>query len=177
MKEYTQTIPVGKVQLTKDDLSQLVSMIMHQPQIPDTSPSFTISARLADLEISEEHLDEFLHHTDFPPHLDNLSIQWLNRFSGMDQISHRLSLQLGPTSNQLQVSSTDQTWTLGKCEQLMRFLRSKTPLPIGLNRNTKILLSRPSSFWKKYNVGITLLLALLSLVVTIVLGVLQLLRK
>ncbi len=174
MKEYTQTRPVGKVQLTREELRQLVMMTGSQLQV---SPAFTISTRLADLEISEESLDDFLCHTDLPPHLDNLSIQWIDRQSGTDHISHRLYLQLGPAGNQLQISSSDQTWVLGKCEQLMRFLRRRNTWAFLPGRKTRVLINPPSPFWKRYNIGITLLLAFLSLLVTLILGILQLLKK
>lgn len=174
MKEYTQTIPIGKVQLTKEELRQLVMMTESQPQV---SPAFTISTRLADLEISEDSLDDFLCHNDLPSHLDNLSIQWVDRQSSQGYISHRLYLQLGPSGNKLQVSSSDQTWVLGKCEQLMRFLRGKNTWAFIPGRKTRVLINPPASFWKKYSIVINVLLAFLSLLVTIILGILQLLKK
>ena len=177
MKEYTQTIPIGKVQLVKEDLLRLVTLTSNQSQDSGSTSSFTISARLPELRISEETLDDFLRHTDLPPRLDNLSIRWINRRSDINLITHELFLQLDPSASQLQVSSQDQTWVLGKCEQLTRFLRSKRPLPVVPGRSTRILLSNPSPFWKAHNIGITLLLTFLSLVVAIVLGVLQLFKK
>jgi hypothetical protein len=177
MKEYNQTIPVGKVRLTKEDLRQLVIMTGNQSQDPGAASSLVISTRLPELLISEETFDDFLRHTDLPPCLDNLSIRWAHEPPGGERIPDRLSLQLGSTTSQLQVSGKDQTWVLGKCEQLIRFLRSKQALPAVPGKNTRILLANPSPFWKVNKTGITLLLALLSLAVTIVLGILQFFRK
>jgi hypothetical protein len=174
MKEYTQNIPIGIVQLTKEDLRRLVTMTCAQPQV---SPAFTISTRLSDFEISEENLDDFLCHADLPQYLDNLSIQWVDRQSGRSHISHRLYLQLSPAGNNLQVSGYDQTWVLGKCEQLMRFLRGKNIRSFVPGAKTRVLINPPSPFWAKYNKGITLLLALLSLLITVTLGILQLFKK
>jgi hypothetical protein len=174
MKEYTQTIPIGKVQLTTKELHQLVMITGYQPQF---TPALTISTRLADLQISGESLDEFLCHTDLPASLDNLSIQWTDKRSDRDHVSYRLFLQLGPTGNQLQVSSSDQTWVLGKCEQVMRFLRGKSIRSFIPAAKTRVLINPPSPFWTKYNKAITLLLAFLTLLITVILGILQLLKK
>ena len=176
MKEYTQTIPVGKVRLIKEDLYRLEKIAANQSQVPGSATAFTISTHLPDLRISEESLNDFLRHTDLPPFLDNLTIRWTNSQSD-GLITHQLLLRLEPTASQLRVSSQDQTWVLGKCEQFTRFFRNKRPLPFIPARPIRILLSIPSPYWKANNIGITLLLALLSLVVAIVIGVMQLLKK
>ena len=177
MKEYTQKIPVGKIQLTKEDLNQLVILSCSNPsQVSPRLHESSISTQMGDLTVLSENLDDFLHRIDLPCHLDNLSLQWIDR-SSREQIDYQLSLQLGLQSSQLQISSFDETWTLGKSKQIMRFLQQKRPFPqLPWTKNTRIVLTA-QSFWKDRSVGLTLLISLLSLLASLIFGILQLVRK
>jgi len=177
MKEYTQKIPVGKTELTKEDLRQLIALITDNSSTP-TRPACKciISTQLDNMLISAGTLDDFLHHIDLPRYLKNLSLACTS-VPGTTVAEYRLILLLGEEYSHLQISSSDETWTLGKSGQIMRFLKTKRPL-FGLPwiKNTRIILSaRPA--WKDRSPGLTLLLTLLSLLVSIIIGILQLIKK
>jgi hypothetical protein len=203
MKEYTQKLPVGKTELTKEDLRRLLLLIADHPSPDrepaghriDTTPSgsnLIISTSLGDLVVSASNPDEFFHHFDLPPCLENLSLQYTGdtgttggasatggtaATSASAANGRRLTLQLGVETSTLQISSTDETWTLGKSKQLMRFLHAKRPFPrLPWSKNTRIVLAvRP--FWEHRVPTLNLLLALLGLLVSIALGILQLIKK
>ncbi len=169
MKEYTQNKPISKLKLTREDLFQLTTII------GESKGSFLFRTRLTGLDISEETLETFLLHTELPAHLDNLYIQWAETSSGTGRPGNRLSLQLSQTASQLQVSSPDQTWVLGKSEQLMRFFRQRRPLPfLSPIKKTLIYLHIPPPFWKEHLTGINLLLTILGLLITLIFGILRL---
>jgi hypothetical protein len=171
MKEYTQKIEWRKIRLTKADLGQLVALIDDRPT--GRQSPLVLTTRLPEMIITEGSLEQFLRHAELPAFLVNLEMEWSAPSGG-----HKLRLSLGPDINFIVVSSPEQTWMLGKSQQLTRFFQSKRPPRfIPRTANTRIILTAAPSFWKEYSLGLTLLISFLSLFASVIIGILQLLKK
>ena len=234
MNDYTKYTSLGRVKLTKNDLSELVALI--NSGIPVIGiPSQTIkedveiTAYLSNFNITEYGLDNFLKHNDLPMILDFIVIDrkcWTESI-GIDKT---VNLILGSGSSELRVTGQDQAWVLGKHTQITEYLKSKRPAlwfisklvtsiitglilgatityvliainpKYGLNKinpllwyaltslsflfiilnkmkNTMIVLQETESFWDKYGTKILIVLAFLTLIATLVFGVIQIYQK
>jgi hypothetical protein len=150
MKEYTKTLSVGSLKLTREDLHQLVQLI-HQGHAARQVCNFIISTQLRELEITDDDLGRFLLHSELPGCLDNISVDWQAIRMNDGYAINKISLQLGKTSSQLQVSSINETWMLGKRVQLQKPGSIwYTVRPFGKSKTKRSPWCLPSSaFWPR----------------------------
>src|ERR1035437_2561967 len=114
MKEYRKYISLSRISLTKDDLSDLVSLIVSSSSIGDLK----IDSKIGDLNISEKSLTDFFSHK-LPDTIAEVSVQFFEWSSPSRQIEKSISISLGVYSSYLQISGTDQTWVIGKTQELI----------------------------------------------------------
>lgn len=230
MKEYRKNTSLGRVKLTKNDLSELVALIK-SGFLQNRKEDFEITTRVSYSNISEHELESFLKNTDLPMILDNIDIKMAG-WSEQRDIDKWVNLRLDTYSNELTVSGHDQTWVLGKNTQLLDYIKVKRPFLSFFNKTfisvltgviggiilsipltiifvflksgwnatnslfvisilpliiilycltkikiAKIILRESQSFSDKYGMAISIVLSFLTLIVTVVIGIIQIIRK
>lgn len=125
MKEYTISKIPDPCILTKEDLEQLILLIQTNfDNVHLTADSLEIRASHGGVVISENQLNSFLNHLETPKILFDISIT-MNGWNHQSNVYKSVSLSLHKTYSDLSVRSYDQTWTIGKCFQIMDYLKSK----------------------------------------------------
>jgi hypothetical protein len=231
MNDYTKYTSLGRVKLTKNDLSELVALIKSGFPPQKRKEDFKITTTVSYLNISENELENFLKHTDLPMILDNININMIG-WSDTGVIDKAVYLRLNRYSNELTVSGHDQTWVLGKNTQLLDYIKVKRPFLSFINKiftsviigviggviasilieiirvflksgwnsinllivisilplviifysltkikNTNIIIRESQSFSDKYGIAITIVLSFLTLIATVAIGIIQIIRK
>jgi hypothetical protein len=126
MKEYRKRIELGPCRLEKADLLKLAKLVKETLTISGRKEDFEISTLLPNINIKENSIEDFLKHEELPDKFDDLSIEAIGRDARAD-VDKSITLEFASYGNTVYVRGTDETWVLGKSEQIVDYLRGKRP--------------------------------------------------
>ena len=135
--------------LTKTEVKELCAIIKKDSAQYETK----IRGRLSDLSFSMDDLDEFIESEGIPDQLDYLFIEAYVYSKEEREISKSIDISSFTESNklQLEVRGTDQTWVLGKFEEMLKFFNSiaqtKTPINHGAGGASKKVYKEEGRIW------------------------------
>jgi hypothetical protein len=126
MKNYITDKRIHPCRLNRADLVRLVALIKTDFSKSERKEDFELRSYFDGLNISENSLDAFFHHTDLPPVLSRLTIRQIG-WSAAREIDKLLELTFYDNYISLSVRGESESWVKGKSSQLLDFLKTKRP--------------------------------------------------
>jgi hypothetical protein len=126
MRSYTKRVRLHPCRLEKPDLLRLVEIVEEVIPVSEIKQHFRISTDLPTIKIEENSVEDFLKHGDLPNKLNELSIL-IFRLNESGETERSVYLSFTSTYIVVSVEGLDETWVLGKFEQITQFLKEKRP--------------------------------------------------
>jgi hypothetical protein len=123
---YKQESDIRPVRLTREDLIELEALVRQGFPLSNRKEDFEIGAYLPQANVSFSSVKEFLEQKDLPKQFASLNVRMIG-WGEPREINKSVDLTMFRNFVTLNVSGTDQTWVLGKFQQIRRFLEEHSP--------------------------------------------------